>query len=296
MKQIHTLTIVLAGLLVGTTFAQDRTDTNRDDKRAVVDVTPVRPIVDPKPVPLPTPIPIPEPQPQRHRYVVASPRVSLANHPPLLRVADDGTAESVDGLRPDILPLDCPTIGAAYNFPRGDGRMVVRKGDTVFIQLDNETEGVWYEKACGYLGAMIFVYIHDREGERWVRLGNDGRYAKRCGPGKGQGINIGVPFHANRPGVHYLSACVVSFALPVNPDVVEPTNLRSLLRCGDVDISETRLRILVTPNILPGHRDWVSLKVAEEVDGLDEIEPGDLGFEVIPGAVEAVLEAAPAVE
>jgi hypothetical protein len=296
MKYTYISVIVMAGLMAGTGFAQDRTDTRRGDARdRTVDVVPDRPDV--KPAPRPTPIdprPIPIPVPERHRYVVASPRVSLAGHPPLLQVATDGTANSADAARPDILPLDCRTIGAAHNFPRRDGRICVQVGDSIFFQLDNETEGVWYEKACGYLGAMIFVYQHDRDGDRWVPIGRDARYARLCGPGKGQGVNIGVPFHANRPGVHYISACVVSFALPVRPGV-DVNDLRSLLHCGDVDISETRIRVLATRHIQPGHRDWANLKTAEAVDTKVELPAGDLGFEVIPGSV-GPLDAAPAVE
>lgn len=294
MKYTYISIIVMAGLMAGTGFAQDRTDTRRGDTRdRTVDVVPDRPDV--KPAPRPTPIdPRPIPTPERHRYIVASPRASLAGHPPLLQVAADGTADVVDADRPDILPRDCKTIGAAHNFPRGDGRMCVKVGDSIFFQLDNETEGVWYERACGYLGAMIFVYKHDRDGDRWVPIGRDARYARFCGPGKGNGVNIGVPFHANRPGVHYISACVVSFALPVSPGV-DVSDLRSLLRCGDVDVSETRIRVLVTRDIQPDHRDWVSLKTAEAVDAKVELPAGDLGFEVIPGSVGS-LDAAPAVE
>jgi hypothetical protein len=275
MKKL--LATLVIGCLIAPVMAQDRvkaTPSTTTDNTVIVAPVP------PEPIPLP-------PRPVRN-YVIASPRVSLQQHPPLLQ--------------PIVAPNDhdCRTIGAAHNFHRRSTRMLLLRDKNLYVKLDDETEGVWHPKSCGFLGAGLFLYQYDFHNRQWRKLGNDMRFAHGCGPNKGQGTDIGVMFEPDHAGIYILSACAISFALPTDPDGTDPTNLRKWLQCGDVDVSESYIFMWAVDTIQPYHKRWLSYADAERIDTRDELAKEDIAIELVPGvrAVEAEailgLEAEPA--
>jgi hypothetical protein len=223
----------------------------------------------------PAPQPVPVPQPRKIYYNVASPRVALANQPPLM-------TPTADALEAEFAPVPyCRTIGAACNFARGDGRLLVRKGTHIFVKLAGDIEGVWYEKACGYLGAVIALDIQRPGSNEWVTLGQDSRVGKRCGPAVGTARNIGVVFEANRPGEYLLRARIISFALPLGPTLEEPDNLRDLLPCGDVASDEVFIKVRVIERMVIEDLRWAREKMPPRDTSKVELEEAeiDIGLE-----------------
>jgi len=138
---------------------------------------------------------------QVRQYVVASPRAALTVLRPCAEAADC---------------YCCETVGGAYNFPRQDGRIIVRRGTVVVFRLDRNIEGVWYPRACGWLGTQIVLEMQTitSDGEvEWVVLGRDAAAAERCGPMAGR-ANVGVRHAFQRPGRYLMRAKVWTFALP----------------------------------------------------------------------------------
>ena len=217
----------------------------------------------------------PTPDDQVRNYVVASPRISLQTHPRI----------------PDLSPtLDrCRVVGAAHNFHRESARLVMLRDQKLFVKLDDETEGVWHPKSCGFLGAGLFMYQYDFYNQGWRKLGHDMRYARSCGPNKGQGTDIGVFFKASRVGTHILNARAISFALPTDPN--EPENIRKWLKCGDIDISRSYIVVWVVDSIEPHHRDWEAFRDVEPIDGRTEIPKGEISVDIEPGVFAVEPEA-----
>ena len=176
--------VAASALLAAAVFAQDRSVSRNTRVR-------------PQPRPLPVMI----------NYTVASPRATLATVPPM-PVADD-TAE--------VVP--CPrTIGAACNFARESGRVItVRQGTSVHVGLSRAVEGVWYERAIGWLGTLIIVELQNPwQPDRWFVLGRDGAADLRRGPSIGTvSRRLGVRDRIPRPGVYRMRARVYTYALPV---------------------------------------------------------------------------------
>lgn len=111
----------------------------------------------------------------RRQFVVASPRASLALKPGI-------TAEEAGA---------CDTIGAAYNFPRQNARMLVKTGTTIYFRYDRNVEGVWYEGACGLLRTglklawaplpEVTIQVFPPEVD-WQEAGEDQAEGRTCGP------------------------------------------------------------------------------------------------------------------
>jgi len=178
----------------------------------------------------------PGPQPAIVNYMVASPRATLATTPPLSAEVDDVA---------EVTPYR--TLGAACNFARPSGQTVtVREGTTVFVGIKPEAEGVWYERASGWLGAIIIVEIaHPRQPDRWYTLGRDGAAALRIGPSIGvAGRKIGVKARITRPGRYLMRARLYTYALPV-PLTDEAPTRDDLRPYGDVDMDTVNFMLRV---------------------------------------------------
>ena len=105
------------------------------------------------------------PQPQFLNRVIASPRLSAATIP---------LTDSAISIEPDV--RNCRTIGAIYNFAKRDGHVVVRKGIAVRFVIDT-IEGVWYERACAWLGVYVQVDVQDQGTDPWKNVGSVRRLA-----------------------------------------------------------------------------------------------------------------------
>ena len=198
------IVMVVCLLFVGTAHAQDGPNLNLwgidadVDRDGLVSATDVQHVInralgvdeaDPA-----APIPV-------RQYVVASPRAALTLLPPCAEAAE------VDC---------CQSAGAAYNFPRQDGRIVVRQGTVVVFRLGRNIEGVWYPRACGWLGTQLVLEmqtITTAGDTEWILIGKDAAAAERCGPVAGR-ANVGVRHAFNRPGRYLMRAKVWTFALP----------------------------------------------------------------------------------
>ncbi len=149
------------------------------------------------------------------QYVVASPRASLALIP-------GTTVENADA---------CSTIGAASNFARRNGRLLVRKNTGIAFVFDRNTEGVWYDNACGLLRAELVVEIQrlqpaagdaeategtDRpviDEDAWRPIGRDGAAGRGCGPLVGTAA-IGVRHRFEVAGDFVVRCTIRTFAIP----------------------------------------------------------------------------------
>ena len=184
----------------------------------------------------------PEPEPIVVRRVVASPRVAVAPHP------NNHPVTSLDEWQ-----RCCRTIGAAYNFPRPPRRMLVKPGTHVFVQLGNDIEGVWYDGACGWLGAFINLDVFNDTTQRWEPVGTNYRTAKACGPNWGTAANMGVRFPVGDSGTYLLRARVISFALPLRRDLSFD---RYLYACRDVEVDYIFTQVRVVEDPTDDDIDW----------------------------------------
>lgn len=185
------------------------------------------------------------------QYVVASPRAALTVLQPCAEAAE---------------VYCCQTAGAAYNFPRQDGRIVVRPGTLVVFRLDRNIEGVWYPGACGWLGTQLVLEIRTvtSAGDlEWVVIGKDAAAAERCGPVAGR-ANVGVRHAFNRPGRYLMRAKVWTSALPTC-DLADDAN------APDIDC----------PGAVKAYDEvYVLVRVPE-----DQVTPEDLEWQEIPEPV-----------
>jgi len=180
------------------------------------------------------------------QYVVASPRASLSLLP-------GGAANGTEG---------CDTVGAASNFPRRNGRLLVRNNTGIVFRYDRNVEGVWHDDACGLLRSELIVHIQrlpePTEGEdnttdvaekmvdeesAWRLLGRDGAAGRGCGPAVGT-ANIGVRHLFDVPGDYIVRSTIRTFAIPER-EIVEAGEAASF--CGatrDVDFVLTHVRVV----------------------------------------------------
>ena len=177
------------------------------------------------------------------QYIVASPRASLA----LLPGTDPASEE------------DCTTVGATTNFPRRNGRLLVRHNTGIRFAYDRNIEGVWHQDACGLLRSELIVEIRRlpvRTGDEsntedtpsgeespWVPIGRDGAQALTCGPAIGT-ANIGVRYRFEEAGDFIVRCTVRTFAIPER-EVVEAGSEASF--CGAtraVDQIFTHVRVV----------------------------------------------------
>jgi hypothetical protein len=143
----------------------------------------------------------------------------LAVHPPII---------PAEALAADVLP---PVIGAAHNFARPDGQATLRLGSTLRVRLSREIEGVWYPRACGWLGTLLILDCQVPATDSvsaepvWKEIGRDGAAALRCGPSIGRARDVSVPFFPRRPGLYVLRARIYTYALPtpVADDAAPPS-------------------------------------------------------------------------
>lgn len=177
--------------------------------------------------------------PLRH-YIVASPRVSLALRP---------------GANPEA-PEPCDVAGAATNFQRENGRLVVRKDTAIAFRFDRNLEGVWHDRACGTLRTSLTVEIRrvenpeaeegaaegKGEGEEpeWHLVGRDIAAGNACGPAIGT-ADIAVRRRFEEVG-HYMVRCTIrSAALPAS-DTPDERNECGVAR--DVDTVMVLVRVV----------------------------------------------------
>ena len=170
------------------------------------------------------------------QYIVASPRVSLAPRPG----AEDPAGE-------------CGTIGAATNFQRGNGRLLVRVGRGIAFRFDRNVEGVWHENACGILRSSLTVHIRPidpetepsevPEEEGWILVGRDLAEARRCGPALGT-ANIVVRKLFEEPGEYLVRSTIRSAAIPEGEIVAEGETPNFCGGTRDIDVVFTRVRVI----------------------------------------------------
>lgn len=229
------------------------------------------------------------------QYVVASPRASLA-------VAPQANEGSLDG---------CETVGAAYNFPRNRGRMLVKQGSVVVFRYDRNTEGVWYNNACGLLRSQLLVEVAhipmrpvDGEGagetdaspsvtkgelpddpidpERpdiqldWVEAGRDGASGFGCGPAVGT-AHIGVRHFFREPGLYAVRSTIKTYAIPARDrSALEDSDLCGAARAVDEVFA---LVYVVSRDVQPADFDWEALELPEQIHRLyglsmtDDLDP-----------------------
>lgn len=168
-------------------------------------------------------------------YIVASPRASLAPRP-------GATAEE-----------DCAVVGAATNFQRDHGRLLVRAGTGIAFRFDRNVEAVWHDNACGLIRTALIVSIQrvepdaepvgttDEEG--WELIGLDDAGARRCGPLVAT-ANIAVRHLFREPGDYLVRCTIRTHAIP-EAEIAEEGQIVD--RCGsvrDVDHVFTRVRVV----------------------------------------------------
>ncbi len=217
------------------------------------------------------------------QYVVASPRAALAR------------------VRPrDVTDDKCATQGAVFNFARPRGRILARQGTMVIFRYDRNTEGVWYDGACGLMRSELNVAMRranfphgeldrpddptgelDRPdgttGEKqldgdgpneepvWIRIGHDGAESRQCGPAVTT-ANIGVRYLFGQPGDYLVRATIRSAAIPEQHTSV-PVHIASDAPCGVAhrsDVVYVAVRI-ISPNDVNTDFQWQEFGQADEV-------------------------------
>lgn len=174
------------------------------------------------------------------QYIVASPRASLAPRP--------GTTGSPDER--------CSVVGAATNFQRDNGRLLVRAGTGILFRYDRNVEGVWYDNACGLLRSELVVEMRPIEPDtepsdntngaepaEWSLVGRDGAAARTCGPVVAT-ANIGVRSRFPVAGDFLVRCTIRTFAIPEGEvaRTGEATDFCGAAR--DVDIVLTHVRVV----------------------------------------------------
>jgi hypothetical protein len=172
--------------------------------------------------------------------VVASPRAALLRAPVL---------PTPEGASPDA---GCEIIGSAFNFALSEVKVLLPFGSILKVGLGREPEGVWYPRACGWLGTMLVLEAQRPTAanpDAWVEVGKDGAADKRCGPSIGTARNIHVPFKPPRPGDYKLRARIYTYALPADPATDEPPpdprQMETWPPCGAVAKGEVLIAVHV---------------------------------------------------
>ncbi len=197
----------------------------------------------------------------RRQFIVASPRASLALKP---------------GVTPDTAQA-CDTIGAVFNFPRRNGRMLVKTDTVIRFRYDRNVEGVWYQGACGLLRSVLRVaYIPippegvadvNAEDLTWIPIGADKAEGRGCGPALGTAAIV-VPYAFAEPGDYLVRANIATFAVPDNELAADVEFCGAAARRNNVYI---HVRVI---DALPTEEDlrWY----AEEIPGPIHREYGEL--------------------
>ncbi|MBI4556014.1 MAG: hypothetical protein HY706_00395 [Candidatus Hydrogenedentes bacterium] len=204
------------------------------------------------------------------RYVMAAPRASLA---PAKPDAEEPPPVTVGSALIEETLTQCATIGAAYNFARKHGRMAVRTGARVVFLLGRESEGVWYDGACGRLSTHLAVFMRERDAaeDSWVFLGQDGAEDVRCGPSIGR-AKVGIGHLFEQPGDYLVRGIIRTRAVPVERVVSGDTEeIVPLLECGDFARDEVFVLVHVFEGE-PSPEDIASEEIPEPV-GDDFGEP-----------------------
>lgn len=193
------------------------------------------------------------------QYVVASPRASLA---PVPQLQDN---EAVDR---------CDVAGAAYNFPRDDGRILVRTGSVVVFRFDRNAEAVIYPGACGLIRSELMLEMRELdpaaesdtpEAEpEWTPIGRDAIEGRRCGPVFGTG-HVAVRHPFERPGTYVVRATISTFAVPGERDDDPETALCGAARSVDEVLIGVRVG---EPDARPDDLDWEDDGRADDVTQL----------------------------
>ena len=160
-------------------------------------------------------------RPLRH-YIVASPRASLALRP---------------GVSPDSTE-PCNTVGAATNFARRNGRLLVRRGTGIAFRYDRNVEGVWHKGASGLLRSELIVEmvrlpepvsgvdpstapeLLAADDVDWTFVGRDGAEGRTTGPAIGT-ANIVVRNIFTEPGDFVVRCTIRTFAVPEGEIVID---------------------------------------------------------------------------
>lgn len=199
------------------------------------------------------PTPGERPQPKLVRRVVAAPRVSVARLPGALRPQAEEDATEEEPLNEGAERKPCEIIGAAQNFARPPARMVVPLGTLVVFQTGPDTEGVWYEDACGWLGVYLRVSARRVRTDAWHGIGRAYQAKRECGPALGHSDGLQVAWEPERTGTYQVRSHVVSFAQPLRSDLV----LRRVdARCRDVDVAEVMTVVRVVETVTPEDLAW----------------------------------------
>ncbi len=207
------------------------------------------------------------------QYVVASPRAALAR------------------VRPrDVTDDKCATQGAVFNFARPRGRILARQGTMVIFRYDRNTEGVWYDGACGLMRSELNVEMRrasfpheeqdrpdDPTGEKqlngdgpdeepvWIPLGHDGAEGRGCGPAVAT-ANIGVRHLFEEPGDYLVRATIRTAAIP-EQHTTDQVRDASDAACG---VAHRMNRVfvavrIVSPDDVTTDFQWQELGQADEV-------------------------------
>jgi len=220
------------------------------------------------------------------RYVVAAPRGTVAV-PSSLPVLDP-IAGALDEAPEQAC---CPIVGAAYNFPRGNGRILVRRGTIVIFLLGRNAEAVWYDKACGAIATRLRVEMKPFDGNdsQWILIGEDGAGAKRCGPSVGR-AKVGVRHRFTEPGLYLVRASVATWAIPlqvVTPEAIDD-EATALLGCAGRAFNEvyTVVRV-IAPDAepQPEELDWQDVPPDAE-----ELHEGELPHHLEQLEAEGLLD------
>lgn len=173
------------------------------------------------------------------QYIVASPRASLA-----LRPGASGEPNE-----------PCDVVGAATNFQRRHGRLLVRKNTGILFRFDRNVEGVWHDDACGLLRSQLIVQIrpvptdssiNEELGNQetgWETIGRDGAFARTCGPAVAT-ANIGVRHRFEQAGDFLVRSIIRTWAIPESEVVAEGEPAEFCGAARDVDIVLTRIRVV----------------------------------------------------
>jgi hypothetical protein len=195
------------------------------------------------------------------QYIVASPRAALAPVPQL-QTGDNEVADR------------CTVAGAAYNFPRDDGRMLVRTGSVVVFRFDRNAEAVIYPGACGLIRSQLLLELRELDATtetdapevepEWMPIGRDAIEGRRCGPIFGTG-HVAVRHLFERPGSYLVRATVSTYAVP-EQDSDDP----EAALCGAArSVDEVLIGVRVGgPDADPGDLDWEDDGRAHEVHEL----------------------------
>ncbi|MBX3179704.1 MAG: hypothetical protein KF886_20310 [Candidatus Hydrogenedentes bacterium] len=168
------------------------------------------------------------------QYIVASPRASLAP-------------------RPGPSGGECDVVGAATNFHRENGRLLVRAGTGIAFRFDRNVEGVWHGDACGLIRSELVLHIRRLEPgtapgaavpeNSWEPLGRDGAAHRLCGPAVAT-ANIGVRRLFETPGDFVVRSTIRTFAIPESEVVEEGERPRFCGAARDVDVVFTHVRVV----------------------------------------------------